>query len=91
MALSEYFSALDSVIGDLERMWKGFTEGRGGAREAGVRDLVCATILPVEDPNAQSKLVEVGFGGLVQLFLQMSEDGMGRMFEPEQLLQAGGS
>ena len=39
--------------------------------------------------NVQSKLVEVGFGGLVQLFLQMSEDGMGRMFEPEQLLQTG--
>jgi len=40
MALGEYFNALEGVIGDLERMWKGFTEGRGGAREAGVRDLV---------------------------------------------------
>jgi len=40
MALGEYFTAMDGVIGDLERMWKGYTEGRGGAREAGVRDLV---------------------------------------------------
>lgn len=40
MALGEYFAAFDSVSGDLERMWKGFKEGRGGAREAGVRDLV---------------------------------------------------
>ena len=40
MALSEYFSSMDGVIEDLERMWKGFTEGRGGAREAGIRDLV---------------------------------------------------
>ena len=40
MALGEYFTALDSIIGDLERMWKGFMDGKGGAREAGVRDLV---------------------------------------------------
>lgn len=40
MALGEYGGALDAVIGDLERMWKGFVDGRGGAREAGVRDLV---------------------------------------------------
>jgi hypothetical protein len=40
MALGEYFNALDGVIGDLERMWKGLTEGRGGAREAGIKDLV---------------------------------------------------
>lgn len=40
MALSEYFAAFESVSGDLERMWKGFREGRGGAREAGIRDLV---------------------------------------------------
>jgi hypothetical protein len=40
MALGEYFTALDGVIGDLERMWKGLTEGRGGAREAGIKDLV---------------------------------------------------
>jgi hypothetical protein len=40
MSLGEFFSSLDAVVGDLERMWKGFKEGRGGAREAGVRDLV---------------------------------------------------
>jgi hypothetical protein len=43
MALGEFFGAMDAVIGDLERMWKGFKEGRGGAREAGVRDLVSAS------------------------------------------------
>lgn len=42
MALGEFFGAMDAVTGDLERMWKGFKEGRGGAREAGVRDLVSA-------------------------------------------------
>jgi len=40
MALGEYNAAMDSTVGDLERMWKGFSEGRGGVREAGVRDLV---------------------------------------------------
>lgn len=40
MALGEYFSALDGVIDDLERMYRGLMEGRGGAREAGVKDLV---------------------------------------------------
>lgn len=40
MALGEFISAFDSVSADLERMWKGYKEGRGGAREAGVRDLV---------------------------------------------------
>ena len=43
MSLNEYFTALDGVIEDLEKMWKGMTEGRGGAREAGVKDLVCLT------------------------------------------------
>jgi hypothetical protein len=41
MALREFTNAFDSVAADLERMYKGFKEGRGGAREAGVRDLVC--------------------------------------------------
>jgi hypothetical protein len=41
--------------------------------------------------DTQSKLVEVGFGGLVQLLLKMSNDGMGRTFEPEQLLETGES
>lgn len=40
MALGEFISAFESVSADLERMWKGYKEGRGGAREAGVRDLV---------------------------------------------------
>ncbi|KAL7423726.1 exocyst complex component exo70 [Cryptotrichosporon argae] len=75
MALTEYFTALDNVIDDLERMWKGFMEGRGGAREVGVKDL--------------SRLVEVGFGGLVQLFLQLNKDGLGRTFEPEALVANG--
>ena len=40
MALGEYGAAMEAVIGDLERMWRGFVDGRGGVREAGVRDLV---------------------------------------------------
>jgi len=40
MASSEFTNAFDSVAADLERMYRGFKEGRGGAREAGVRDLV---------------------------------------------------
>lgn len=46
MALGEYFSALDGVIDDLERMYKGLMEGRGGAREAGVKDLVSVICSP---------------------------------------------
>jgi hypothetical protein len=45
MALSEFTNAFDSVAADLERMYRGFKEGRGGAREAGVRDLV-STLVP---------------------------------------------
>lgn len=40
MALGEFTNAFDSVAADLERMYRGFKEGRGGAREAGVWDLV---------------------------------------------------
>ena len=40
MALGEYNAAMDAVVGDLEGMWRGYKEGRGGAREAGIRDLV---------------------------------------------------
>lgn len=40
VSLKEFFSAMDNIVADLERMWKGFQEGRGGAREAGIRDLV---------------------------------------------------
>ena len=49
-SLKEFFDAMNGVIGDLERMWKGYTEGRGGAREAGVQNLasllnaVCGSI-----------------------------------------------
>ncbi|ORX34454.1 Cullin repeat-like-containing domain protein [Kockovaella imperatae] len=75
MSLGEYFSALASVIRDLETIWKQVQEGRGGSREAGIKDL--------------SRLVEVGFQGLVQLFIKQSREGQGRMFEPDSILQNG--
>ncbi|ODN84885.1 hypothetical protein L202_00737 [Cryptococcus amylolentus CBS 6039] len=75
MALGEYFTALNGVVEDLERMWKGLTEGRGGAREAGVKDL--------------SQLVEVGFEGAVQLLLRLSKEGSGRALDVESLLNNG--
>jgi exocyst complex protein 7 len=56
MALSEYFTALDGVIGDLERMWRGVLDGRGGAREAGVRDLVRF----LEQEKGKGKLMKWG-------------------------------
>jgi hypothetical protein len=37
----------------------------------------------------QSKLVEVGFGGLVQLFLKISKEGSARSFDPAHLLESG--
>jgi exocyst complex protein 7 len=52
MALSEFTNAFGSVAADLERMYRGFKEGRGGAREAGVRDLV--SFLPA---RVYSKLI----------------------------------
>ncbi|WWC85250.1 uncharacterized protein L201_000112 [Kwoniella dendrophila CBS 6074] len=75
MALNEYFNALDGVILDLERMYKGLMEGRGGAREAGVKDL--------------SNLVEIGFSGMTQLFLKISRDGMGKTVDASTLLSNG--
>ncbi|WVQ78246.1 hypothetical protein IAT38_000329 [Cryptococcus sp. DSM 104549] len=75
MSLGEYFGALDGVVEDLERMWKGLVEGRGGAREAGVADL--------------SKLVETGFSGMVQLLLKLAKDGQGRIFDVDTLLNNG--
>lgn len=75
MALGEYFGAMDSVVGDLERMWRGLVEGRGGAREAGVKDL--------------SRLVDVGLEGLVQLFLQIARDGTSRLLDPDHLISSG--
>ncbi|OXB39264.1 hypothetical protein J007_00940 [Cryptococcus neoformans] len=75
MALGEYFSALDGVIDDLERMYRGLMEGRGGAREAGVKDL--------------TQLVETGFRSMTQLFLKLSKDGMGRTFDVDSLLNNG--
>ncbi|KAK8870005.1 hypothetical protein IAR55_000575 [Kwoniella newhampshirensis] len=74
-SLGEYFNAFDGVVGDLERMWKGLIEGRGGAREAGVKDL--------------SKLVEIGFSGMVQLFVKISRDGTGRTVDVDNLLSSG--
>ncbi|WVQ98552.1 hypothetical protein IAU59_005678 [Kwoniella sp. CBS 9459] len=75
MSLNEYFNALDGVVGDLERMWKGLMEGRGGAREAGVKDL--------------SHLVEIGFQGMTHLFLKLSREGMGKTVDADSLLASG--
>ncbi|WVO16993.1 hypothetical protein L204_104679 [Cryptococcus depauperatus] len=75
MALGEYFGVLDSVIDDLERMYKGLMEGRGGARDAGVKEL--------------TQLLEASFQKMVQLFLRLSKDGMGRTFDVEILLSRG--
>ncbi|OCF55156.1 hypothetical protein L486_07267 [Kwoniella mangroviensis CBS 10435] len=75
MALGEYFTAMDGVILDLDRMYKGLMEGRGGAREAGVKDL--------------SNLVEIGFSGMTQLFMKISKDGMGKVVDAEALLSNG--
>ncbi|EIW68795.1 hypothetical protein M231_06865 [Tremella mesenterica] len=75
VSLNEYFSALDSVRGDLERMWKGLREGKGGTREAGVKDM--------------SKLVQVGFEGLSQLLLKIAREGTARTFDPAALLTSG--
>ena len=55
-------------------MWKAFQEGRG-VREAGVKDL--------------SALAEMGFAGLVTLFLKTTGDGMGRTFDADALLSSG--
>jgi hypothetical protein len=61
MALSEFTNAFDSVAADLERMYRGFKEGRGGAREAGVRDLV--SIL-VTSRGCADNPVQIGRGRL---------------------------
>lgn len=74
MALSEFSGAMDSVVADLERMAKGLREGRGGAREAGVRDL--------------SKLVEVGVEGLVGLVVKLVQEGT-RTVDVHDLLERG--
>jgi hypothetical protein len=39
----------------------------------------------------QSKMVEVGFRELLQLFLKLSKEGMGRTFDPDTLLTSGES
>jgi hypothetical protein len=39
----------------------------------------------------QSKMVEVGFRELLQLFLRLSKEGMGRTFDPDTLLASGES
>ncbi|WWC69690.1 uncharacterized protein I206_103633 [Kwoniella pini CBS 10737] len=75
MSLNEFFISIDGVILDLERMFKGLMQGRGGAREIGVKDL--------------SNLVEIGFSGLTQLFLKVSKDGMGKTIDAESVLNNG--
>jgi hypothetical protein len=74
MAFGEFAGAMDSVVGDLERMAKGLRDGRGGAREAGVRDL--------------SRLVEVGVEGLVGLIDKLVKEGS-RSLDVHDLLERG--
>ncbi|WRT66900.1 uncharacterized protein IL334_003865 [Kwoniella shivajii] len=84
MSLSEYNTAFDGVVTDLERMYKGLMEGRGGAREAGVKDLASSPFF-----HWDSALVEIGFSGMTQLFLKISKDGMGKTIDAEALLNSG--
>lgn len=73
MALGEYGGAMDVVVGDLERMWKGFVEGRGGAREAGVRDLVSGTFMlrvsaaPREEKGGGGNSADAGLWRVVEI------------------------
>lgn len=90
MALGEFTNAFDSVAADLERMYKGFKEGRGGAREAGVRDLVSLPRSAMElSLIQQSKLVEVGFTGLMQLFMKLAREGTGKLCDPDAMIRQG--
>ena len=89
MALSEFTIAFDSVAADLERMYKGFKEGRGGAREAGVRDLVSILAARCLCAELQSKLVEVGFTGLMQLFMKLAREGTGKLCDPDAMIRHG--
>jgi len=91
MALGEFTNAFDSVAADLERMYRGFKEGRGGAREAGVRDLVSLPWriwLEILLTN-KSKLVEVGFTGLMQLFMKLAREGTGKLCDPDAMIRQG--
>lgn len=40
MSTGEYFGAMEVIIGDLENLYQGLAEGRGGTREQGVAELV---------------------------------------------------
>lgn len=42
MGLKEYFGAIKGVVQDLEQLYQGMMEGRGGTREQGVAELVSA-------------------------------------------------
>ncbi|BEJ18229.1 hypothetical protein CspHIS471_0705060 [Cutaneotrichosporon sp. HIS471] len=72
MSLKEYFGALKVVIGDLEPMYQGLQEGRGGTREQKVAEL--------------SALLEDGFNRLVELLISRAKETMPRPFDPEHLI-----
>ncbi|BEI87205.1 hypothetical protein CcaverHIS002_0705510 [Cutaneotrichosporon cavernicola] len=72
MSLKEYFGALKAVIGDLEPMYQGLQEGRGGTREQKVAEL--------------SALLEDGFSRLVELLISRVKETMPRPFDPEHLI-----
>lgn len=74
MSVAEYFSALKVVITDLEQMYKGLSEGRGGAREQGVNEL--------------SDIVEDAFTRLTGLLVQKVRDTMPRPFDPKTLVNS---
>lgn len=74
MSVGEYFSALKIVIGDLEQMYKGLNEGRGGAREQGVTDL--------------GNSVEDAFTQLTNLLVKKVRDTMPRAFDPNTLVNS---
>ncbi|GMK59487.1 hypothetical protein CspeluHIS016_0800930 [Cutaneotrichosporon spelunceum] len=72
MNLKEYFAALKAVIADLEPMYQGLQEGRGGTREQKVAEL--------------SSLLEDGFTRLVELLIARTRETMPRPFDPERLI-----
>ncbi|CAK9782304.1 hypothetical protein CC85DRAFT_325436 [Cutaneotrichosporon oleaginosum] len=72
MSLKEYFGALKVVVGDLEPLYQGLQEGRGGTREQKVAEL--------------SSLLEDGFNRLVELLISRTKETMPRPFDPEHLI-----
>lgn len=74
MAIGEFTNAFDSVAADLERMWKGYKEGRGGAREAGVRDLVSRyDTISASARQADNRIVETGRDGFQRIDAAVSQ------------------